>query len=117
VFDRFVQRRDRVAEDQDALEKSSDTPQRQLLSEQLQDGRARAQQETIEIAGLDRVAELIEPAADRIGNRKRHGDHPVQQRHLRQGPAPELPEEIEQHPHGDEFHRGDEERADRLQDK
>ena len=54
---RDVQRRDREQQHGDALSEAADAAQRQLVAEQLEHRRARPQQEAIEVAVLDRVAE------------------------------------------------------------
>lgn len=90
----------------DSLCEPSQAHQLELASQHLQGGAAGAQQQTVEIAVFDQRWKGVEAARDRLRQRKGDIDHPVEERDLREFPATEIAESVEQCPHPDKLGAG-----------
>jgi hypothetical protein len=80
----------------------------------LEDGRSRTEQEAIELAVFDGVAEDVESARNGVRGGIRDRDQAVQERDFVERPASDLAEAVEENHDGYELDAGHEELSDRL---
>ena len=77
------------------------------MAEHLADGAAGPEENPVEIPQDHVPMEDIKSPSDAFGDGKGYVDDAVEHSHLRQQPAPEVPETVEEHPCGQELDAGD----------
>jgi hypothetical protein len=109
--------RDRDPEDDPALEKLPEPPERQVGGDDLEERADGPEEHDIELAGADLEVQVLDVPDEEVGDRERHAREPVEERDLPQRPAAQRGDVREQHEHDDEVDEVDAERRDQVDDE
>ena len=99
------------------MQKTPHPHQLEIMAEHLADGAAGPEENPVEIPQDHVPMEDIKSPSDGLGDGETGVDDAVEQSHLRQRPAPEVPEAVEKYPHGQELDAGDDGETEGHQDE